>query len=41
MTNLEKVFDGDYFDDPDITLKRLQKFVGEVLARMLADSIGG
>ncbi|MBC7448714.1 MAG: hypothetical protein H7330_11715, partial [Hymenobacteraceae bacterium] len=41
MTDLNVVFDEDYFSDKNITFRRLQKFVGEVLARMLADSLGG
>ncbi len=41
MTNLKTVFDADYFDDVAITLKRLHKFTGEVLGRLLADSLGG
>lgn len=41
MTDLFVVFDPDYFNDKNITLKRLQKFTGEVRIRLLADTING
>lgn len=41
MTNLPTVFDDNYFNDKDITSKRLLKFTDVVRVRLKADDLGG